>query len=199
MYAYFIGKIAGIYPDRVVLENNGIGYNIFMPAGDIEQVGIGEEVKIFTFTSVREDAFILYGFLEQTELDFFKLLLGVNGIGPKAAINILGSTSIDNLQVAIIAQDSKTLSKVPGIGSKTAARIILDLKDKVTGEDILGLVNSSADKKTASPQSSVRNEALEALTALGYSSSEAMRAVNKIEITEDMSPDDLVRQALINI
>jgi Holliday junction DNA helicase RuvA len=199
MYAYFIGKIAGIYPDRVVLENNGIGYNIFMPAGDIEQVGIGEEVKIFTFTSVREDAFILYGFLEQAELDFFKLLLGVNGIGPKAAINILGSTSIDNLQVAIIAQDSKTLSKVPGIGSKTAARIILDLKDKVTGEDILGLVNSSADKKTASPQSSVRNEALEALTALGYSSSEAMRAVNKIEITEDMSPDDLVRQALINI
>ena len=199
MYAYFIGKIAGIYTDRVVLENNGIGYNIFMPAGDIEQVGIGEEVKIFTFTSVREDAFILYGFLEQTELDFFKLLLGVNGIGPKAAINILGSTSIDNLQVAIIAQDSKTLSKVPGIGSKTAARIILDLKDKVTGEDILGLVNSSADKKTASPQSSVRNEALEALTALGYSSSEAMRAVNKIEITEDMSPDDLVRQALINI
>lgn len=199
MYAYFIGKIAGIYPDRVVLENNGIGYNIFMPVGDIEQVGIGEEVKIFTFTSVREDAFILYGFLEQTELDFFKLLLGVNGIGPKAAINILGSTSIDNLQVAIIAQDSKTLSKVPGIGSKTAARIILDLKDKVTGEDILGLVNSSADKKTASPQSSVRNEALEALTALGYSSSEAMRAVNKIEITEDMSPDDLVRQALINI
>ncbi len=199
MYAYFIGKIAVIYPDRVVLENNGIGYNIFMPAGDIEQVGIGEEVKIFTFTSVREDAFILYGFLEQTELDFFKLLLGVNGIGPKAAINILGSTSIDNLQVAIIAQDSKTLSKVPGIGSKTAARIILDLKDKVTGEDILGLVNSSADKKTASPQSSVRNEALEALTALGYSSSEAMRAVNKIEITEDMSPDDLVRQALINI
>ncbi len=199
MYAYFIGKIAGIYTDRVVLENNGIGYNIFMPAGDIEQVGIGEEVKIFTFTSVREDAFILYGFLEQTELDFFKLLLGVNGIGPKAAINILGSASIDNLQVAIIAQDSKTLSKVPGIGSKTAARIILDLKDKVTGEDILGLVNSSADKKTASPQSSVRNEALEALTALGYSSSEAMRAVNKIEITEDMSPDDLVRQALINI
>ena len=199
MYAYFIGKITYTSPDRIILENNGIGYNIIMPAVDIEQLGIGEEVKIYTFTSVREDAFILYGFLEQIELDFFKLLLTVNGIGPKAAINILGSTSIDNLQVAIIAQDSETLSKVPGIGAKTAARIILDLKDKVTGDDILGLVNSSSVTKEASGQSTVRNSAMEALTSLGYSSTEAMRAINKIEIAEDMTADDLVRQALINI
>ena len=198
MYAYFIGTITEIYNDRIVLENNRIGYNIYMPAGDIESLGTGEEVKIYTYTSVREDAFMLYGFIDRYEMDFFKLLLTVNGVGPKAALNILSGSSVENLQVAIVAQDTKALSKVPGIGTKTAERIILDLKNKISNEDILGGFASHSNSRAASVDGRIRSEACEALCALGYSSSEAMRALSSLD-TDTTDVSELVRLALINI
>lgn len=198
MYAYFIGTITEIYNDRIVLENNRIGYNIYMPAGDIESLGTGEEVKIYTYTSVREDAFMLYGFIDRYEMDFFKLLLTVNGVGPKAALNILSGSSVENLQVAIVAQDTKALSKVPGIGTKTAERIILDLKNKISNEDILGGFVSHSNSRAASVDGRIRSEACEALCALGYSSSEAMRALSSLD-TDTTDVSELVRLALINI
>lgn len=199
MYAYFIGQITYIDTEHVIIETGGIGYNIVMPASDISLLTLGLEAKIYTYTSVREDAFVLYGFLDMEELRFFKLLLSVNGIGPKAAISILSNTTIDDLIVAIVAQDTKSISKVPGIGAKTAGRIILDLKDKVSTEDILSGVAGNSDTTSGSAINRLKSEATEALAALGYSQSEAMRVVNKIEITEDMEVQAVIRAALMNM
>jgi Holliday junction DNA helicase RuvA len=199
MYAYFIGKVAQVGADSIVLETNGIGYNIIMSSRDLSEIIPGDELRIYTYTSVREDAIWLYGFLDRETLSFFKLLLTVNGVGPKGALGILSGASVDDIRVAIIAQDAKTLSKLPGIGAKTAARIILDLKDKVSAGDILGGlgedVNTSSGH-TSSAKTGVKAEATEVLTTLGYSASEAMRALNRLEYSEDISTEDLVTMAL---
>lgn len=197
MYAYFIGKITYTDNNQVILENNGIGYNIIMPTSDIMTLLPGDEAKIYTHTSVREDAFLLYGFLTKEELDFFRLLLSVNGVGPKAAVGILSNSSIEDIQIAIIAGDTKLISKVPGIGAKTAGRIVLELKDKVKTEDLLdiAIANASTTNKV-SADTGIKKEATEILGALGYSASESMRALNKISITDDMKVEDLVSGAL---
>ncbi len=198
MYAYFIGRVAQINSDSIVLETNGIGYNIIMSGRDISELIPGDELKVYTYTSVREDAIWLYGFLDSQSLAFFKLLLTVSGVGPKGAMGVLSGASVDDIQVAIIAQDSKMLSKLPGIGAKTAARIILDLKDKVNANDVLaGVVGDGGNAKSATGAASgVKAEATEVLTALGYSASEAMKAINKVEINEGMNAEDLVTMAL---
>lgn len=198
MYAYFIGRVAQINSDSIVLETNGIGYNIIMSGRDMSELIPGDELKVYTYTSVREDAIWLYGFLDSQSLAFFKLLLTVSGVGPKGAMGVLSGASVDDIQVAVIAQDSKMLSKLPGIGAKTAARIILDLKDKVNANDVLvGVVGDGGNAKSATGAASgVKAEAAEVLTALGYSASEAMKAINKVEINEGMNAEDLVTMAL---
>ncbi len=172
-----------------------------MSARDLAEVMPGDELKVYTYTSVREDAIWLYGFLDRDSLDFYKLLLTVNGVGPKGAMGILSGASLDDIQVAIIAQDSKALGKMPGIGPKTAARIILDLKDKVSANDILGgLSGDSVSAGKASSQSAsatgVKAEATEVLTALGYSASEAMKVLNRLEYSDEITAEDLVTMAL---
>ena len=138
MYAYIKGEIVDIAEDNVVLECNNIGYNIKVPFSVIQSLpGIGEDVKIYTYTCVREDAFILYGFLTKDDLWIFKKLITVNGIGPKGALGILSAMSADDLRFAIIAGDSKAIAKAPGIGAKSAERIILDLKDKIDLEPMM--------------------------------------------------------------
>lgn len=198
MYAYFIGRVAQINSDSIVLETNGIGYNIIMSRRDMSELIPGDELKVYTYTSVREDAIWLYGFLDSQSLAFFKLLLTVSGVGPKGAMGVLSGASVDDIQVAVIAQDSKMLSKLPGIGAKTAARIILDLKDKVNANDVLaGVVGDGGNAKSATGAvTGVKAEAAEVLTALGYSASEAMKAINKVEINEGMNAEDLVTMAL---
>ena len=127
MYAYFIGEVKEIEDDSIVIETNGIGYHIFMPASSIQEHDLYEkEVKIYTYTCVREDAFILYGFLTKAELSLFKLLITVSGIGPKGALSILSVMDVETIQMSILSQDAKLLSKAPGIGVKTAGRIILE-------------------------------------------------------------------------
>ena len=195
MYAYIKGEIVDIAEDNVVLECNNIGYNIKVPFSVIQSLpGIGEDVKIYTYTCVREDAFILYGFLTKDDLWIFKKLITVNGIGPKGALGILSAMSADDLRFAIIAGDSKAISKAPGIGAKSAERIILDLKDKIdlepmmTKEPVVStgqLLNSDA-----------KNEAIEAMTALGYSASEAVKAVKQLTITDDMDSGMILKEAL---
>ncbi len=201
MYAYFIGKVTQTGNDSIVLETNGIGYNIIMSGRDISEILPGDELKIYTYTSVREDAIWLYGFLERESLEFFKLLLTVSGVGPKGAMGILSGASVDDIRVAIIAQDDKMLSKLPGIGAKTAARIIVDLKGKVSADDILqGVVGAgsagSTGRSAAAAGTGAKAEATNVLTALGYSASEAMRAISKVEVTEDMKAEDIVTMAL---
>ena len=157
--------------------------------------GIGATVKIYTYTSVREDAFNLFGFLSKDDLEIYKKLITVNGIGPKGALSILSAMSADDLRVAILSGDAKAISKAPGIGNKSAERIILDLKDKI---QISGISSDSDVALTSGSvlNSDARNEALEAMTSLGYSPSEALKAVKQVNITEDMDSGAILKLAL---
>ncbi|HBA70400.1 MAG TPA: Holliday junction branch migration protein RuvA, partial [Lachnospiraceae bacterium] len=147
MIAYMKGKIADISEDNLVLEVNGIGYNIRISSGTAGLLpGIGEEVKIYTYTYVREDAFLLYGFLTRDDLEIFRRLITVNGIGPKGGLAILSVMTADDLRFAILSGDSKAIAKAPGIGKKTAERVILDLRDKVSIEE--SFVNKEAGTQT---------------------------------------------------
>ena len=158
--------------------------------------GIGAQVRIYTYTCVREDAFILYGFLTRDDLWIFKKLITVNGIGPKGALGILSAMTADELRFAIIAGDSKAIAKAPGIGAKSAERIILDLKDKITFEpDSLSETDMSVSS-SGSIDSTAKNEAIEAMSALGYSPAEALKAVKQIEITPDMDAGAILKAAL---
>lgn len=196
MYAYIKGVITDLSEDNLVLECNNIGYNIRIPLSVAQRLpGIGATVKIYTYTSVREDAFNLFGFLSKDDLEIYKKLITVNGIGPKGALSILSAMSADDLRVAILSGDAKAISKAPGIGNKSAERIILDLKDKI---QISG-VSSDSDVALTSGSvlnSDARNEALEAMTSLGYSPSEALKAVKQVNITEDMDSGAILKLAL---
>ena len=197
MYAYIKGEIVDISEDNVVLECHDIGYNIKVPFSVIQQLpGIGSQVRIYTYTCVREDAFILYGFLTKDDLWIFKKLITVNGIGPKGALGILSVMSADDLRFAIIAGDSKAISKAPGIGAKSAERIILDLKDKITLEPDRIDQNDTIATSADSINSDARNEAIEAMTALGYSPSEALKAVKQITVTDDMDAGAILKAAV---
>jgi Holliday junction DNA helicase RuvA len=199
MYAYIKGEIVDISEDNLVLECNNIGYNIRIPYSVAQKLpGIGQTVKIFTYTSVREDAFNLFGFLSKDDLEVYKLLIAVNGIGPKGALSILSAMSADDLRFAIISGDSKAISKAQGVGNKSAERIILELKDKIKmfGADD-GADDTFTDGDTVGDTlSQARNEAIEALTALGYSPSDALKAVRRADITEDMDSGAILKATL---
>lgn len=196
MYAYIKGEIADIAEDNLVLECNNIGYNIRIPLSVAQRLpGIGRTVKIYTYTSVREDAFQLFGFLSKDDLEIYKKLIAVNGIGPKGALSILSVMSADDLRFAILSGDSKAISNAPGIGRKSAERIILELRDKVHLMSETVSLEQVAENDTALT-SEAKNEALEALTALGYSPSEALKALRQITITEDMDSGAVLKQAL---
>lgn len=201
MIAYVKGIVADLTEDTVVIDVNGIGYNVKISASTAALVpGLGEEVKMYTYTLVREDAFSLYGFLTRDDLEIFKKCITVNGIGPKGALAILSVMDADTLRFAIMSGDAKAIAKAPGIGSKTAERLILDLKDKVSIEDTF------VSKETALYQggkgakdSPAISEAIEALVALGYGHTESAKAVKSVEGKEDMDAGELLKSALKNM
>jgi len=196
MYAYIKGAIVDITDDNLVLECNNIGYNIRIPLSVAQRLpGIGATVKIYTYTSVREDAFQLFGFLSKDDLEIYKKLIAVNGIGPKGALSILSVMSAEDLRFAILSGDAKAISKAPGVGSKSAERIILELRDKVHLVNEAALEDSVSETATQ-PNSEAKNEALEALVSLGYTPSEALKAVRQIVITQDMDAGAVLKQAL---
>lgn len=201
MIAFVRGAIEEISEDNVVIDTGSIGYNIKISTNTAGRLpGIGKEVKLFTYTCVREDAFLLYGFLSRDDLEIFKKLITVNGIGPKGGLSILSVMSADDLRFAIMAGDAKTISKAPGIGVKTAGRVILDLKDKISMEDTLIQKERNEYGEEVSPmQTSARNEAVEALVALGYSSTDALRAIKKASVSEDADVESILKQALKNM
>ena len=199
MIAYLKGTLEEIGNDYIVVDVNNIGYQVKVSLRVIEGLpGVGSPLKIHTYTYVREDVIALYGFLTKDDLQMFLLLLGVNGVGPKGALGILSVFSAQELRLAIISQDSKTIAKAPGIGAKTAQRMLIDLKDKVSVEETFEKmgVESVVAANVDSKNSGARSDAIEALTALGYSASESMKAVNAVEITEDMSSDAILKMAL---
>lgn len=202
MIAYIKGHVAATGEEKLVLEAGNMGYNILMPVSSLESLHKGQEVKIYTHLNVREDAMQLFGFLTEDDLETFRLLLGVNGIGPKAALGILSGLSADELRFAILADDVKTLSKAPGIGKKTAQKLILELKDKISLEDAFERKREQVSQEilpAEHDQMDAGKEAAEALTALGYSGSEALLAVKQIAVTPDMSVETILKLALKNM
>ncbi len=197
MIGYLKGEIAGIYEDQIVLEVNQVGYNIKMSASTIDCLnGLGSEIKIYTYLNVREDAMVLYGFLTKDDLDFFKLLIQVNGIGPKGALAILSVMTTDDLRFAILSADAKAISKAPGIGAKTAQRLIIDLKDKVSLEDAFEQKLMHTKQQGGGGMSDICDETVEALTTLGYSASDALRAVRQAEVTPEDDVEAVLKKAL---
>ncbi len=204
MIAYIKGEVAWIEEERIVLESGNIGYNIMMPASSFDtQDLMGKEVKIYTHLNVREDAMQLYGFLNLDELKTFRLLLGVNGIGPKAALGILSGLTTDELRFAVLSDDVKTISKAPGIGKKTAQKLILELKDKIDLEEVFETKQEHAreteGKMESKEENAAKKDAVDALTALGYSSTEALRAVRQTGVTQDMDVETILKLALKNM
>ena len=201
MYSYIRGTLADVEENLVVIEAGGVGYNIYTTGQTLDYLpSIGEELKLYTYLQVREDAMQLYGFLTKDDLKVFKLLLGVSGIGPKGALAILSVMSTDDLRFAVLGEDTKMIAKAPGIGAKTAQRLILELKDKLSLEEAFEqkLTNQS-EKKLPNQTNGIKNDVIQALVALGYSSTEALKTVNAVEITEDSDVEDILKAALKNM
>lgn len=200
MISFICGQVADTTENSVIIETGGIGYEIFMTGTAIEQAFRMEgTVKVHTYFHVREDAMQLYGFWNKDDLQMFRLLLGVNGIGPKVALGIMAVLTSDELRFAVLSDDIKTLSKAPGLGRKTAQKLVLELKDKLKLEDAF-------EKKLAHEQEAAiltgedfhdgRQEAVEALAALGYSSSEALKAVRKVTDVDSGDVEAILKAAL---
>lgn len=198
MYAYIKGILAEITEDAIIVENQGIGYEIAVPGQVFDYLpSVGEEVKIYTYHYVREDAILLYGFLTKEDVRIFKMLIGVSGIGPKGALSILSVLSTDDLRFAILGDDAKAIAKAPGVGAKTAQRVIIELKDKLNLEDAFEQkLANQAQKAELNPAVGVKNEAILALTSLGYSQSEALKVLQGIEISPDDQVEDVLKMAL---
>lgn len=198
MYAYIKGILAEITEDAIIVENQGIGYEIAVPGQVFDYLpSVGEEVKIYTYHYVREDAILLYGFLTKEDVLIFKMLIGVSGIGPKGALSILSVLSTDDLRFAILGDDAKAIAKAPGVGAKTAQRVIIELKDKLSLEDAFEQkLANQAQKAELNPAVGAKNEAILALTSLGYSQSEALKVLQGIEISPDDQVEDVLKMAL---
>lgn len=198
MIAFVRGKIVDMEESAVTVDCGGIGYSVSVSGRDAGRLHMGEEVLLHTHFQVREDAMQLFGFLEREDLRVFRLLLGVNGIGPKAALGILSALSPNDLRFAVLADDIKTIAAAPGIGKKTAQKMILELKDKFSLQDAFEEKFSSAaavDQAATENQ----NEAVQALVALGYSGSDALKAVRAAAANDSMSTEDILKAALKNI
>ena len=198
MYAYLNGIIADIEEDNCIIDVNDIGYNVQISGQTMTRLpGIGERVKLFTYTNVKEDALQLYGFLSKTDLEMFKKCITVSGIGPKGALGLLSAMDADDLRFAIISQDVKAISKTPGIGKRTAERLILELKDKLAIDDTM--IQKELDAYhggNITIDDAQKKEAVEALVALGYGQTESLKAVNAVPGGEDMDAGALLKAAL---
>lgn len=197
MYEYIKGKYMGINKDYIIIENNNIGYKIFTSGATMaEMPGINDEVMLYLEQIVREDFIGLYGFKDREELEMFKLLLSISGVGAKAALSLLSISRINNLKYAIIMEDDKHLCRAPGIGKKTAGRIILELKDKIKKEDIMSGVDIQEGFEDLQPtiNANTVGEALGALLALGYSEKEAETALKQVDKTASL--EDIIKDCL---
>lgn len=199
MITYVRGELAAVEEQKAIVDVGGIGYGIFMPGQALARLPQpGNEVKIYTYFCVREDAMQLFGFLTRDDLEIFKLVIGVSGIGPKGGLNILSAMSPDELRFAVMSGDAKAISAAPGIGKKTAEKLIVELKDKVDIEDMLNRAahgDSGIMEENPSAEEGIQAEAVQALVALGYGSTESMKAVKKAA-PECTTVEELLKAAL---
>ena len=197
MISYIKGELVACEENRVIVENGGIGYSIFMPSKSIGCLPqTGNMVKIHTYLNVKEDLMQLFGFLTRDDLDVFKLVITVNGIGPKGGLAILSQLTPDELRFAVMEKDIKAISAAQGIGKKTAEKLIIELKDKLSIEDCLNRTEDTDGVMTGGTEQGVRQDAVQALVALGYGSTDALRAVKNVEINDSTTVEDVLKNAL---
>lgn len=197
MIAFIKGKLSEIEEDKVVIETGGMGYGIFVSGATMSKLpSEGREVKLYTYLNVKEDAMQLYGFLTKEELRVFKLIIGVSGIGPKGGLGILSQLSPNDLRFAVASKDVKAISAAPGIGKKTAEKLILELKDKLSIEEVLNRAEGDNSEIQGTIEHEVQSDAVQALTALGYGSTEALKAVKQVVADEGTSVEEILKKAL---
>ncbi len=197
MISYIRGELIAIEEEKVIVDVNGVGFGIFMPGQAMNMLPtIGEEVKLHTYMNVREDAIQLFGFLTRDDLNVFKLVIGVSGIGPKGGLSILSHLSPDDLRFAVMSHDVKAISGAPGIGKKTAEKLIIELKDKLSIEDVLERAADTSSHVATNVTNQIQSEAVQALVALGYGNAEALKAVKKVEVNEDTTVEDVLKLSL---
>lgn len=199
MISYIKGILEDMSPGMVVVDNHGIGYQMMVPMRGESFPKIGQEIKIYTHMHVREDDVSLFGFLSKEEKEAFELPIGVNGIGPKVGLSVLSTLSVYELKMAVISEDVKTISKTPGLGPKGAKKLILELKDKLSFEELEEDGVGAEIFDTSADSSDSVMITIEGLVSLGYSKSEAAIAVNKVEDAKDLTPEELLKKALKNI
>ena len=199
MISYVRGELAAVEPQKAIVDVGGVGYGVYMPQQALSLLPQpGNEVKLHTYLQVREDGIQLFGFKSEDDLEVFQLLLGVSGIGPKGGLNILSCMSPDELRFAIMSGDAKAISAAPGIGKKTAEKLILELRDKVDIEDVLNNAAHGGDAdrlQAGEAESSMQAEAVQALVALGYGNAESLRAVKKTS-PDCQTVEDILKEAL---
>ena len=194
MISYVKGILSEKFTDSVVVECGGFGVEIYVPEVLVKSLpAIGESVCVYTFFKVSEDALSLYGFLNRQDLDIFKKLISVSGIGAKTALGIMSALDSFTLSQAIVSEDIKLISKAPGVGTKTAKRMILELKDKISTQDIIPREYGDESKII---HTAAYDEVLAALVVLGYKEFDAGRAISLVEDYEDMDAESLLKQAL---
>ena len=190
MITYIKGIVAEKNIDNIIVECAGLGYEVFVCGRDLENISKGKDIFIHTYLKISEDAHTLYGFLNKDDLLMFKKLLGISGVGPKAALSIMSTLGSFDLKMAIVSDDYKAISAAQGIGQKIAKRIILDLKEKVDlGSILVSDIDNTAD-------STVQTEAAQALISLGYSSSEAYKVLKSMDIKDSDKVEDVLKIAL---
>ena len=196
MISFIRGTVADLTENSAIIESNCIGFEINMTGNALAQLHIGQEVKLHTYFQVREDAMVLYGFFNKDDLQVFKLLLGVNGVGPKAALGVLAGITADELRFAVLSDDVKTLSKAPGIGKKTAQKLILELKDKLAKGQTISAKGEAygGSGVTVIPENKL-SEASAALAVLGYSQGEINVALKGIDL-DSLTLEQIIKAAL---
>ncbi|WP_461810454.1 Holliday junction branch migration protein RuvA [Faecalimonas sp.] len=197
MISYIKGELVAIEKEKAIVDVGGVGYGIFMPEQAMGKLPpIHNEIKLHTYLHIKEDAMQLYGFLTRDDSEVFKLVIGVSGIGPKGALNILSNLSADDLRFAVLSNDVKAISAAQGIGKKTAEKLIIELKDKMSMDDILEHIATKDDVVSSVQSNGVQTEAIQALVALGYGNTEALQAVRQVEVTENSNVETILKQAL---
>ena len=196
MIAYISGALVSAGENYIVIDNHGMGYRIFVSGKFLEHIpAYGTQIKIYTHMYIREDELTLYGFHSEEELSVFRILIGISGVGPKVAMAILTALTIQELQLAVISEDTKTISKANGVGAKGASRIILELKVKLKREDMMDAAYEQSIVQDTQDLNAAR-DAILALVNLGYSNSEAALAVKKIGDTSQMDIESILKAAL---
>jgi len=191
------GTLAEKQPPHLLLDVNGVGYELEVPMTTLYRLpGVGETLTLHVHQVVREDAHLLYGFFEKRERELFRELIRLNGVGPKLALALMSGLEVDELVRCVQAQDTSALVKVPGVGKKTAERLLVELKDRFKAwENLPAIAPLVMEPKTVSPVSRAENDAVSALIALGFKPQEASRAVNAV-LEEGLASEELIRRAL---